>query len=78
MYDVNIKLDYIPSECDLCGHDALSLDHEQTVGTLTVPPATVPLVPFQTGHHTVVATSGTLGRPQQATGRLAALVHRLS
>jgi len=55
----------LPSERDLSGHDPLSFDDQQTVGTLAVSPATVTFVTLETRHYAVVATPRTLRSPQQ-------------
>jgi len=57
--------DSLPSERDLSGHDPLSFDDQQTVGTLAVSPATVTFVTLETRHYAVVATPRTLRSPQQ-------------
>jgi len=50
----------IPPECNLRCHDSLSFNNQLTVGALTIPPAAVPLVSFQTRYDAMIATPSAL------------------
>ena len=53
----------LSSESHLSGHDALPFGYKRTLGTGTIPPATVALVSFQGRDDAVVTAPGALGRP---------------
>ena len=59
------RIEYLPSESNLCGHDALPFDDQQAVGALALLPAAQFLVTFEATDDAVIAASGALRSAKQ-------------
>lgn len=58
------------TKTNLCSHNPLTLEHQQTPWAATITPSTEPLMPLQTGDHAVIPAPRTLRRPQSLSTTL--------